>query len=168
MLVIADSSALLALAACDGLGLLLGLFQQVAVPRAVFDEVAVSGKPAAEKLREFLRSRIVEVDSRRFVLEAGSLGRGELEAMALYRQLGADRLLMDDRRARRVAHLNDIAVIGTLGILLIAKDAGLIQSLGPFVERLRDSEIYFSDRLLQHALELAGELPSAPSSAKKF
>jgi len=157
MLIVADSSALVALAVCEGLELLPGLFQQIYVPQAVSDEVSITGKPAAVQLREFLDGRVMEIDSRRFVIEAGSLGRGELEAMALYRQLDANRLLMDDRRARRVAHLNDIAVIGTLGVLLAAREAMLVRNIGPYVERLRGSDVFFSDRLLEHALRLAGE-----------
>lgn len=42
----------------------------------------------------------MKVDTGRWVLAAGGLGRGEIEAMALYKQLSADALLIDDRRAR--------------------------------------------------------------------
>jgi len=145
MLVIADSSALIALDVCDALPLLSRLFHQVMVPRAMLEEVSVPGKAAAERLMAFLRDRVMEVDVRRFVFETGSLGRGEVEAMALYREMNADRLLMDDRRARRIAQLNGISVLGTLGVLLAAKEAGLIERIGPHIARLRDSDIYFSD-----------------------
>ncbi len=47
MLVVADSSALVALALCDGLNLLDQLFDEVKVPQAVDDEVVVKGKPEA-------------------------------------------------------------------------------------------------------------------------
>ena len=69
MLIVADSSALIALATCDGLG-------------------------------AFLTNRVVKVDTTRWVLTAGGLGRGEIEAMALYKQLTADALLIDDRPSR--------------------------------------------------------------------
>jgi uncharacterized protein len=58
MLIIADSSALVALAVCDGLPLVDRLFEAVKVPQAVFDEVIVEGKPAAEVLRAYLASGI--------------------------------------------------------------------------------------------------------------
>jgi predicted nucleic acid-binding protein len=48
MLIIADSSALVALALCNGLELLDRLFAEVRVPQAVYDEVIVDGKLAAE------------------------------------------------------------------------------------------------------------------------
>jgi len=45
MLIIADSSALVALATCHALDILAVLFEDVKVPQAVYDEVAVSNKP---------------------------------------------------------------------------------------------------------------------------
>lgn len=48
MLIVADSSALVALALCDGLELLDRLFEDVRVPQAVYDEVVVAGKAAAQ------------------------------------------------------------------------------------------------------------------------
>ena len=51
MLIIADSSALVALALCDGLTFLDQLFDEINVPQSVFEEVIVKGKPAANILR---------------------------------------------------------------------------------------------------------------------
>jgi predicted nucleic acid-binding protein len=45
MLIVADTSALLALASCDSLSFLDILFEEVRVPSAVFEECAVPGKP---------------------------------------------------------------------------------------------------------------------------
>jgi len=60
MRVVADASALLALAACDGLHLLDALFRTVQVPRAVFRECTVPGKPEAERLAGYLRDKVVD------------------------------------------------------------------------------------------------------------
>jgi uncharacterized protein len=62
MLVVADTSALLALAACDGLALLTELFREVRVPSAVFQESTVSGKPHADELRVFLEDKVTSVN----------------------------------------------------------------------------------------------------------
>jgi predicted nucleic acid-binding protein len=112
MLIVADSSALIALAVCDGLDILLRVYEDVRVPRAVFDEVTGQKKPEAAALAFFLVSRVVEVDTTNMVLAAGGLGRGEIEAMALYKQLTADALLIDDHRAREIAKHNNIHCIG--------------------------------------------------------
>ena len=103
MLIVADTSALVALAACDSLSLLDQLFQEVRVPPAVFQECTVPGKPDAERLEAYLRERVSAFNLQEFVIAVTGLGRGELEAMALYKVLRADHLLIDDERARKVA-----------------------------------------------------------------
>jgi hypothetical protein len=157
MLIVADTSALVALAACRSLYLLNTLFQAVRVPAAVHRECTVPGKPEADVLAEYLNGKVVGVELTRFVIAAAGLGQGELEAMALYRQLSAGGLLMDDRRARKVARFNGMQVIGSIGVLLAARQQGHIQALRPLLEAIRHAGIHISDSLLVEALRLAGE-----------
>jgi predicted nucleic acid-binding protein len=157
MLVVADTSALVALAVCDGLPLLDHLFESVRVPRSVLRECLVSGKPEAERLESYLRSRVVEVDLIELVITVAGLGQGELEAMALYKQLHAQRLLVDDYRARKVARFNEIEVIGSLGVLLLAKERKLITRVRPAVEKMQSAGIRLSDALKVEVLRLAEE-----------
>lgn len=159
MLIVADSSALVALATCDALEFLTALYDDVKVPQAVYDEVTISGKPEARLLVTFLEERVVTVDSAQYVLTAGGLGRGEIEAMLLYKNLSADYLLIDDRRARAVAESNEIRCVGALGILLLAKHHHLIDQIAPYVEILRSSPLHYSPNLLEKTLQLAGERP---------
>ncbi len=157
MLVIADSSALIALATCNGLDILLRLYDEVKVPGAVYNEVAKADKPQAPQLKKFLEGRVINVDVSSWVLAAGGLGQGEIEAMALYKQLSADMLLIDDHRARAIAEHNRINCIGALGLLLLAKQAKKIEAVAPFIQSLRSSPIHYGEALLNKVLELAGE-----------
>lgn len=157
MLIVADSSPLVALAAADALELLDQMFDAVRVPPAVESELLTPGKPHADSLREFLRGRIVSIDLTRYVIAAPGLGLGELEAMALYKAIAADQLLVDDRRARRVARLNGIRVVGSLGVLVEAKTSGLITAIKPRIAAMSASGIHMSTSVVQDALRLAGE-----------
>jgi predicted nucleic acid-binding protein len=157
MLIVADSSALIALATCDGLDVLLYAYDEVRVPQAVYDEVVMPQKPQANVLKLFLSGRVTKVDTTHWVLAAGGLGQGEIEAMALYKQLSADALLIDDHRARVIAEHNHIHCIGTLGVLLFAKQNGKIKKIGPYVQRLPSSSIRYGEVLLDKVLMLAGE-----------
>lgn len=109
-------------------------------------------------LGAFLVERVVKVDTARWVLTAGGLGRGEIEAMALYKQLSADVLLIDDHRARVIAEHNHIKCIGALGLLLVAKQRGKLTAITPYIQKLRQSSVFYSDELLESVLKLAGEL----------
>lgn len=157
MLVVADTSALVALAACDSLWLLDRLFQEVRVPQAVFRECAVPAKPEAERLQAYLHDRVVEVDLEQFIIAVAGLGQGELEAMALYKHLQADRLLVDDQRARKVARLNGIEIVGSLGVLLRAKESGLVREISPILAVIQASGVHYGKDLVAEALRLAGE-----------
>jgi len=157
MLIVADSSALISLAFCDGLCLLDQLFDEVKVPFEVFEEINIKGKPAANILKSYLTNKIISVDITKFVIATSGLGQGELAAMALYKHLQADYLLIDDKRARKIAQLNHINITGSQGILLLAKQAALIDNVSVFINKLRNSDIYISERLIQKTLQLAGE-----------
>lgn len=159
MLIVADTSALVALAACASLPLLDDLFSEVRVPDAVFRECTVSGKPFAEPLRSYLEDRVVHIDLSEFIVGASGLGQGELEAIALYKRLDADRLLVDDGRGRRFARANGVDVIGSAGILLAAKSEGLLPAVAPLLEQIQSAGIHLSAALLQKVLQMADELP---------
>lgn len=67
MILVADASALIALAACNGLPLLDAIFGEVMVPEAVFIEVTQSDKPQSDCLRIYLKGKVRAVDMRRYV-----------------------------------------------------------------------------------------------------
>jgi hypothetical protein len=157
MLIVADSSALIALAVCDGLDVILQVYDDLKIPAAVYAEIVAPEKPHSDALGSLLAERVVEVDASRWVVTAGGLGRGEIEAMALYKQLSADVLLIDDHHARVIAEHNQICCIGALGLILVAKQRGKINAVAPYVSKLRQSSIFYGDELLDKALRLAGE-----------
>jgi predicted nucleic acid-binding protein len=157
MILVADASALIALAAGDSLGLLDALFGQVLVPEAVFLEVAGSGKPQSERLRNYLQGKVRAVDMRQFVFLDAFADLGETQAMLLYKEVVADYLLIDDKRGRKVAKINQIKTIGSLGVLLQAKRVGLIKSVAPLIHQIAASPVFIGDTLVKTVLELAGE-----------
>jgi len=157
LIVIADSSALVALSICDSLPLLDELFGEVKVPQAVYDEVCIVNKAESQALQAYLAGKVCNVTTRINIEKSNGLGRGELAAISLYKQLSADLLLIDDARAKKVAYLNNLEVMGSLGVLLLAKQKGLVVSIKPLLTRLRCSDIFISDQLLDQLLIMANE-----------
>jgi predicted nucleic acid-binding protein len=154
-MIIGDSSALIALSVVNRLELLEQLYENLYVPEAVFDEVTQVGRPESDKLKRFLQCKVKKVN---LSLTKLGLGLGELEAITLYKELNADVLLIDDNRAKKYAILNDVKVIGSLGVLIKAKKNGYIQEIKPLLEKIIKSEIYISDKLILKILEICGEL----------
>jgi uncharacterized protein len=86
------------------------------------------------------------------------LDDGELEAMALAIELRAEVLLIDEALGRQAAGSLGIPIIGTLGILGRAKQAGRIENARPLIDRLRGELGFFvSHELYRHFLKTMGE-----------
>ena len=154
-MIIGDSSALIALCVVDKLELLEELYGTFYVPQAVYNEVTQVGKPQSDKLKKFLQNRVKKVNLN---LTKLGLGLGELEAITLYKELKASVLLIDDSRAKKYAVLNNVRVIGSLGILIKAKEHRHIGKIKPFLETIMKSGIYISDKLIVQVLEICDEL----------
>ena len=116
MLIVADSSALIALAVCDGLDVILQVYDDLKIPEAVYAEIVAPEKPHSDALGSFLAERVVEVDASRWVVTAGALG-----------------------------------------LLLIAKQRGKVSTIAPYIDKLRQSTIFYGDVLLDKVLKLARE-----------
>jgi predicted nucleic acid-binding protein len=91
------------------------------------------------------------------------LDRGGSEALALALEVGAETVLIDEAVGRSAARKLGLAPLGVIGVLVEAKQDGLIGRVGPLVDRLRDEIKFFvSDALRDEAFRLAGELEGGP------
>jgi len=158
-LVASNSSIIIALARICHLDLLENLFKKVIVPEAVWKEVAVEGKPGREKI---LRAGFIHVEktgNKRLVAFLEEfVDRGEAEAIVLALELNADLLLIDDRDARNLAKKLGLQVMGTPGVLALAKYMGLIQEVKPIIDKLVETGFWRSRRILEEFLRELGEL----------
>jgi len=153
MIVVSDTSPLTALLSVGEEKILPGLFGGVVVPKAVRDELVRSHT----SLPDWLQVRAVEdpVAARRL---SSLVDEGEAEAIELAKELRADLLLIDERRGRRVAAAEGVAVIGLLGVVVLAKRRGLIASARNLAGDLRDrAGFYLSTELIDRAVASVGE-----------
>ena len=126
MIVVSDSSPLIALADVGQLRLLHELFSTVLIPEAVYQEIVVqgAGRTGAEAVQAaaWIEQRSVANTGLADVLKL-ELDEGEAEAIALALESGADLVLLDERRGRQRAARLGLRVTGVLGVLLEAKQA---------------------------------------------
>jgi predicted nucleic acid-binding protein len=156
VLVVADSSPLIYLSRVGLLSLLPALFDEVVVPRAVWDE-AVERRPSAPGIDAFQQApwlRVVDDPSRELDL---GLDPGETAAILLAASLRADLLLIDERVGRRVAQARGLSVRGTLGVLVQARQLGLLPALKPVLDALVSEGFRIAPALIRDALAHVGE-----------
>ncbi|MCB0613216.1 MAG: DUF3368 domain-containing protein [Phaeodactylibacter sp.] len=120
----------------ERLDLLRALFEKVVIPKSVFAELShiPSHKSVLEELDWVEIREMPENDLYKKLLT--SLDRGEAEAIALAIEVKADLLLIDERKGRDVADSLGIRKTGTLGVLIRAKEKGLLSKVKPEMDRL--------------------------------
>jgi predicted nucleic acid-binding protein len=163
MLVVADATPLIALARIEHLDLLLTLFNKIIIPEAVYDEVVFNApnRPGAQAVKkaEWIEIRQVADKNRVSYLRA-DLDSGEAEAIVLAEELSANWLLVDEPKARLAAQLLGLRFIGTVGLLVLAKQQGYIAEVRPLLDALTSQNFYLSQRIYQAVLKQAEELSS--------
>lgn len=99
----------------------------------------------------------VEPAEQGLVEVAYGLGTGELAAIRLAKALQCP-VLMDERLGREAARRQGLAIIGSAGLLLAAKERGLISAVGSILDQWRQSGYLLSPTIIRAVLERAGEL----------
>jgi predicted nucleic acid-binding protein len=146
---VADSSPLIVFWQINRLELLPRLFAEIAVPTEVSREVA----PSLGALPPWIR----EIPAPAPPAEALDLHAGEREAIALALGLATEFVILDDLAGRHVAARLGLDVIGSAGLLLRAREFGLIQSVRPDLDAMVAAGLYLSRRLYHEVLIAAGE-----------
>ena len=161
MIVVADSSVLIALSRIGRLGILPQLFGQVMIPTAVAAEINAKRQPA-EIVAPWLQ--VVNVRNASLVNELmrvsqdrNKLDKGESEAIVLAIEVDARYLLIDERRGRKMASRYGLKIVGVLGILALAKREGILPEVRGTLDDLVAAGFRISDSLYRVVLEEAGE-----------
>jgi len=157
---VVDTNPLIFLGKLGRLDLLKQSADVVHAPQAVLDETRAKPDDATQAIEDAARSWLsVQAVGNQSAVEIllSDLDRGEAEAIVLAREIGADRLVMDDLDARRFARRVGLEVVGTMGLLLAARLRGEIPSIREEIERLQKLGFRVSPSLVEAMLREAGE-----------
>jgi len=151
MLVVSDATPLNILVCCGHIEVLPKLFESVIIPPAVAAELAHSRAP--KHVRDWLASRPpwLSIQAPIKILAEVPNDPGEREAISLAKELRADLLLVDDRKARIAARRHGIRLIGTIGILEEAALRHIVDLPAAFQRLPADFSIH--PRILGDALQ---------------
>lgn len=153
-----NASPLILLGKIDQLALLDALATKFIIPASVIDEIT-SGMyedPSVQLIMKWAGHQIKpDVDVPSSIL-GWDLGRGETQVLA-YAYLNQFGAVLDDAAARAAAKAHQIPMIGSLGVILRARQKKLIPAVRPLIEQLLAHGSYLSDDLVQQALSKVGE-----------
>lgn len=169
IVVVSDTSPLFYLARIGRLDLLRELYGRIIVPEKVWNE-ALGAEAVFPDVANMLREsrnqgwiNVRQVSNSISSALLAALDQGETEAILLACELGAALLIIDEKLGREAADRMGLRVCGTLGVLVAAKQHGLISTIAPELRRLRvETSFRFAPELEQFVLSQVGEdsLPS--------
>ncbi len=158
--VILNNTPLVALWTIQQWNLLNNLFDNILIPSAV--EAEFLATRSAQRRQDLIRSPWIQtttLNNPKHALAYTSLDRGEAEVLALAVERSARLVVIDERKGRQYAKHLGLAVTGTLGILLLAKQQKLIPSVNTLIQQLQSSGLYFAPELVTRVLIMAQEQP---------
>lgn len=149
IVVITDTSSLIALSKIEALEVLRKLYKRVVVSKEFAEEFG-------ESLPDWLE--ILEVSNKNYqkILE-NSLDKGESSAIALAFELDNALLILDDLKARKEAQKLGFKITGTLGVLFSAKEKNVIPSLKLYLDRLQNTNFRIADNIVSELLKRSAE-----------
>ncbi|HYG37132.1 MAG TPA: DUF3368 domain-containing protein [Cytophagales bacterium] len=148
-IIISDTSCLIILSKIDELELLKRVGKKVYVTPIIQKEF---GKSLPDWIvislpNNTLYQQILEMD----------LDKGEASAIALSLDMDKPILILDELKGRKIADRLHLRYSGTFGLILKAKQIGLIKSVRPILDKIRSTNFRFSEKLFDTVIEQAGE-----------
>jgi predicted nucleic acid-binding protein len=152
MSVVSNSSPLIALDQIQHLDLLQPLFREILIPDQVAVETVASVQPRLWIRQQSLSLPVLSATQR------PTLGPGEREAICLAVEVQAAAILLDDDPARKVAIQLGLPVIGTAGVLILAKERQLIAAVRPCLDALIENRFFLARTVYELILKRVGEM----------
>ncbi|GFO97648.1 hypothetical protein ig2599ANME_1853 [groundwater metagenome] len=155
-MIVSNSSPLIVFSRINRLSLLRDLFGEIHIPRAVYEEV-VRGRKGAEIVdNKWIKIKVI--DDKDFAEYLSKMiGKGEAEAIVLAKE-HKSKLLIDDAQGRKHAELLNLQFMGSLGLLKLAKNRGLINSVKEIIDEMKKQSFRIDEELITTVLESVGEV----------
>lgn len=148
-IIISDTSCLIILNKIGELDLLRQLYNTVTITQDILLEYG-------EQLPDWIEVQQAKDQYKQQLLEM-QIDKGEASAIALALETADNIVILDDWKARKLAERLGLSVTGTLGVIIRAKNTGLIQSIKQYLEKIRETNFRISEELEQIALKEANE-----------
>jgi predicted nucleic acid-binding protein len=161
---VADSSPLVILTKLDCLDLLNRVFPRVYISSEVHHKIVVAGAglPGASEVSKAEWIEVKSVQNPAGLLSTQrkyGLGPGEMSTIVLAKELGANPVLLDDYRARKLAKAEGLEILGSVGLLETFYLRRYLTDLRSAFRQLLVHNVYIDQRLLDRRLRSLGLLP---------
>lgn len=163
MKIVSDTGPIIGLSKIKRIFLLKDIAEGVIIPpfvhKELFGKVGLETEEIDRALNDFIK--VVELMPLEPAIESviADLGEGEKQSINLAYNIKGENilLLIDDYAGREVAQKLKIPITGLVGILLLAKEKGIVGNVTSLVEDLRNNGYWLSNETIDVTRRLAGE-----------
>lgn len=158
--VIVNTTPLLSLGNIEKLNILRQMYGKIIIPKSVYEEVMEKQDTASQVLTAAMDwIEVKSIENRAdYAMYRSRLHSGEIEVMILAQQVPrADLVILDDMAARKTANYLGIPLTGTIGVLIKAKQRGIITAVMPILEELEANGFFISNKVKQMIITKTGE-----------
>ena len=148
-IIISDTSCLIALSNINLLNILKDMYQEIIITKEVHEEFG-------KKLPNWIIVSEVKDKQKQFEIEK-NLDKGEASSIALALEIKDSTLIIDEIKGRKIAKSFKIDIIGTIGVLLLANNKGLIKDVLGIILKLVNRGFRISDNLLDRLIDNYGK-----------
>lgn len=147
--VIPDTSSLILFDKIKELDLLRKIYTDITTTKEVTEEFSLD-------LPGWIK--VVKVKDKKYqeALET-QIDKGEASIITLAMECENSLLILDDRKARKVAEKLSLNITGSLGIIYKAKQMGIIKQVKPLIDNLLTTDFRISEQLVREFLILNNE-----------
>ncbi|MGO9611477.1 MAG: DUF3368 domain-containing protein [Dissulfurispiraceae bacterium] len=157
---VSNTGPIIALALIDRLDILQSLFEEIIISEDVHEEL-LEGGPLGRGLLHYQKASWIRVQpftSPIDTLLTTVLDSGEASVIQLAREIKADYVLIDERKARKIARdIFGLSVIGTARVLVEAKKKGILNGVGETLKQIKEAGYWIHDDIVLYARKEAGE-----------
>lgn len=157
--VVSNTTPIISLLKINQLEVLQKLYKEIYVPHEVFREIeAGESKNFYEDLSKLEWVNIVKIEDEVAVKSFIDLDAGEAEAIILASEINADLIILDEKLGRHYATNIGLRITGTIGVLIKAKQSGLLSNIRPLIDELINQGIWINEKLKHEVLKIVGEI----------
>ncbi|MEI8203754.1 MAG: DUF3368 domain-containing protein [Bacteroidota bacterium] len=155
---ISNTTPIITLLSISRIELLRDIYSKIIIPKGVYDEIE-QGKDKAyyTDLSKLNWIEIKDISDREPLKYLHELDKGEAEVIVLANEINADLVIIDERLGREYAEYFNLNITGSMGVLLKAKELGLIKEIKPLIKQMVNNGIWLSPKLIEKITSIAKE-----------
>lgn len=155
MIIVSDTSPIIALVRINKLNLLRRLFGEIIVSKQVYSElVKFKNKIGVSKIKKTRWIKIVQAQNEKQIIKLQKENVSQADASSIVLALELEAILLaDDLKVRQIAKKKNLSVIGTISVLLVMQEKGIIHNVQSILKKLYKSNFRIGSELYEKIKE---------------